>query len=433
MHGKEDLRSVETRPDPGQWQRVKHLLAEAMERSTSGRRELVARVSADEAKLGKELQSLLDVAAVSSSVLDRPISALVRVLREAHESSRTGQRLGPYRIVALIGRGGMADVYRAERTDGVLEQQVAIKLMRDSFFDREHLLSRFCTERQILASLDHPNLTRVFDDGVTDDGRPYLVMELVDGEPIDVYAERRKLSIDQRLRMFGTVCQVVHYAHQMGVVHRDLKPGNILVSTEGIVKLLDFGIAKQIAGDPHTVTRTADRVLTLAYASPEQVRGEQITPASDVYSLGLVLYHLLTGTSPYCRVFPASEYELGKAICDSKPQPPSRAATTSADDRRRLQGDLDAVVLKALRKDPGQRYASAEHFAEDLFRHLERLPVWARQGAWRYRTGRLRLCQRAVTGAASIARLALAPRLVLAVIRGCRRSSARVTAASGRC
>ncbi|AKJ30756.1 serine/threonine protein kinase [Caldimonas brevitalea] len=387
------------------------MFAEALTLPPSQRLVFVARLAADDAALAEELGALFDAAASSSTLLDRPLVAMLSVV----DVSRIGHQLGPYRIVALIGRGGMGEVYRAERADGQFEQQVAIKLMTAAL-DREHAISRFQAERQILANLDHPNLAKVFDGGVTEDGQPYFVMELVDGEPIDLYAERRQLPVAPRLELFRTVCQVVHYAHGKCVVHRDLKPSNILVTGSGLVKLLDFGIAKRLAladSNDQTSTWTAQRILTLAYSSPEQVQGDEITPASDIYSLGVVLHRLLTGRSPYLEGPTNSDYELAKAICDGEATPPSKAA---ADRRLRaqLRGDLDAVVLKALRKDPGARYASAEHLADDVFRHLERLPVHARRGAWSYRAGRFVLRHRIAVAVALMANLAMVVGLAVA-------------------
>ncbi|AKJ31078.1 protein kinase domain-containing protein [Caldimonas brevitalea] len=333
---------------------------------------------------------------------------LTLALERARFDIRSGQRLGAYRLHALIGRGGTGDVYRAARADGAYEQQVAVKLMRGSL-DREHAVARFRAERQIMASLDHPNLAKVYDGGVMEDGRPYLVMELVAGEPIDVYAQRNGLSIEQRLRLFRTVCQVVHYVHQQGVVHCDLTPGHILVTERGVIKLLDFGIARKIDvtdADGAAPSAGAAMPLTLAYASPEQVRGGRVAPTSDVYALGVVLYRLLTGVSPYLGVTPDDHYAWSAAVCEVDPPRPSQAV---ADRRLRadLQGDLDAVVMMALRKDPARRYASAEQLADDVFRHLERLPVQARRGAWSYRAHRFLLRHRAAAGVALVANLAL--------------------------
>jgi hypothetical protein len=401
---------TDTTTDPARWQRVKDLLARALEMPPDDRARFLEQACGGDGSLRAEVESLL---AFSHDAEERLHSLPQDWIADAVRSSGRnwiGRRLGAWCIVARIGGGGMGEVYRAERVDGQFAQEVAIKVMRDGF-NPEGLAARFKAERQILASLDHPNLAKVLDGGITEDGEPYFVMELVDGEPIDAYVARRKLSIDERVRLFRSVCQVVHYAHQKRVVHRDLKADNILVRHDGVVKLVDFGIAKRIdpgAAGPVTRTATAQRAMTLVYSSPEQVRGGDITPASDIYSLGVVLYRLLTSASPYPPTATDSPYELTRAICDTEPLPPSAAASTQPDSvRRRLRGDLDAVVMMALRKDPARRYASAEAMSEDLFRHLEGLPVQARRGAWSYRAGRFLLRNRAVVGAVMAANLAL--------------------------
>ncbi len=395
------------------WPRIKQLLADALELPVSQREAFVEREAGDDVDLKSELVALLQAAQHSRSLLDdMPAELALDALHAQVNRSWVGRRVGAYRLVALIARGGMGQVYRAERADGQFEQEVAVKLMREGVID-DATVARFRTERQILATLDHPNLAKVIDGGLSDDGVPYYVMELVAGEAIDTYCESRQLSVEDKLRLFRIVCTVVHYAHQKGVVHRDLKPANILVTADGVVKLVDFGIAKRwAAAQAATATATAQRAMTLAYASPEQVRGEEITPASDIFSLGVVLYRLLTQTSPYPDAITGSDFELGKAICDTEPPPPSQGTERML--RRQLSGDLDAVVLMALRKDPKRRYASAEQLSDDLFRHLEGLPVQARRGAWSYRAGRFVLRHRAVVGAALVANLALVVGLGLA-------------------
>jgi tetratricopeptide (TPR) repeat protein/predicted Ser/Thr protein kinase len=410
------------------WQRVKQLLADALEHSGPQRAEYVATACGGDEALRAELLSLLAAADADTAALQQPPARqMLQALqeRERHGVDWVGRRLGAYRIVALIARGGMGEVYRAARDDGQYEQDVAIKLMRTGLAV-DAAAARFKAERQILASLDHANLAKVLDGGVTEAGTPYFVMEFIAGEPIDAWCNRNRSSTQERLRLFRTVCQVVHYAHQKGVVHRDLKAANILVTHDGVVKLVDFGIAKRLpqdAGpaanpaDTPTRTATAWRAMTLAYASPEQVRGDAITPASDIYSLGVVLYRLLTGASPYPAATTTSDYELARAICDTEPAPPSRTRTApqlQPGERRRLHADLDAVVLTALRKDPAHRYASAEQLADDIFRHLEHLPVQARRGAWGYRASRFVLRHRAAVSVAVLANLALLAGLALA-------------------
>jgi len=392
------------------WQRVKLLLAQALELDESGQRAFLEQLA--DPLLRDELASLLSAASDADGGLETlPVALALEAVQARTGRAWIGRRLGPWRIVSLIASGGMGEVWRAERVDGEFEQLVAVKAMREGV-NPIGLAARFRAERQILASLDHPNLAKVLDGGITDDDVPYFVMELVDGEPIDVYVERIQLDIEQRVRLFRSVCQVVHYAHKKHVVHRDLKADNILVTGDGAVKLVDFGIAKRFdpeAPEPPTQTVTAQRIMTLVYSSPEQVRGGEITPSSDIYSLGVVLYKLLTKTSPYpVAATTGSAYELTRAICETEPLPPSMAAAPELQiERRRLRGDLDAVVMMALRKDPARRYATAEAMSEDLFRHLEGLPVQARRGAWSYRAGRFALRHRAVVAAVMLANLAL--------------------------
>ena len=402
------------------WQHVKGLLAQVLEQPWAERHAFAQALSEGDPALREELLSLLaaeaDVAQLQSMPPEQALQALQALQAHLGEQNWSGRRIGPWRITSLIARGGMGEVYRAERADGQFEQQVAIKLLR-SGFDREWLVSRFAVERQIVARLDHPNLARVLDGGTTDDGMPYFVMELVEGEPIDRYCQRLQLGVPERLALFRTVCQVVGYAHSKGVVHRDLKSDNILVTEQGVVKLVDFGIAKQLTVEADK-TATGQRVMTLAFSSPEQVRGQEITPASDVYSLGVALYRLLTQASPYGSITADSGYELARAICDTEPQPPSRAEKTAPltnSQRRRLRGDLDAVVMMALRKDPARRYANAAEMGDDIFRHMESLPVRARRGAWSYRANRFVLRHRAVFGAAMLANLALVIGLGMAI------------------
>jgi serine/threonine protein kinase/Tfp pilus assembly protein PilF len=316
----------------------------------------------------------------------------------------TGERIGPYRIVRSLGRGGMGEVFLAERADEQFQQQVAIKLVRRGLLSR-NVQGRLKLERQILATLDHPNIARLFDGGTTTDGTPYIVMEYVDGEPIDIYCDSRCLSVEQRLRLFQVVCSAVHRAHQNLVVHRDLKPSNILVARDGTPKLLDFGIAKMLDDRQmmHTmaVTQADYRVLTPDHASPEQIRGDPITTASDTYVLGVVLYELLCG----CKPFTLKGNRLGdleREICEETPPLPSivvqarddaagiarQRGTSPSRLRRELSGDLDNIVLMAMRKETERRYSSVEQFAADIDRYLQGMPVLARSDAWSYRASK---------------------------------------------
>jgi serine/threonine-protein kinase len=320
--------------------------------------------------------------------------------------------VGAYEIVEQIGQGGMGAVYLATRADGQFDQRVALKLLRRDV-DSDDLRRRFLAERQILARIAHPNIARLFDGGVTDDGQPFFVMEFIEGVPIDQYCDSARLPIDDRLRLFRTVCSAVHYAHRHLIVHRDLKPGNILVGPDGTVKLLDFGIAKITRSDDGEPvgpeTQVGARLLTPDYASPEQVTGGPVTTASDVYQLGVLLFELLTGRRPY-RLSSRGLGQAERVITETVPDRPSTVVgqrvdppdgtsgtlitpelvgrtrrTTPQKLRRRLSGDLDNIALMAMRKEPERRYTSAEQFAEDVRRHLDGLPVLARPDTIRYR------------------------------------------------
>ncbi|HEX5632427.1 MAG TPA: serine/threonine-protein kinase, partial [Gemmatimonadales bacterium] len=301
-------------------------------------------------------------------------------------------------------RGGMGAVYLAERADGLYEQRVALKLLKRGM-DTDAVLARFRAERQILASLDHPNIARLLDAGTTHDGLPFFAMEYVDGAPIDAWADARGASVEDRVRLVLQVCAAVSYAHQRLVVHRDIKPLNILVTAEGVPKLLDFGIAKVLQpGGEETSTVTGLRLLTPEYASPEQVEGRHATTASDVYSLGVVLYELLTGRSPY-RVAHRTPVEVVTAMRTTDPERPSAAGPERH--RRRLRGDLDTILLTALRKEPERRYPSVEQFADDLRRHLAGRPVRARPDTFGYRAGKFIRRNRGPVAAGVLAGLAL--------------------------
>jgi serine/threonine protein kinase len=333
--------------------------------------------------------------------------------------AQPGRTIGPYRILQQIGHGGMGDVFSAVRADGHYEKKVAVKLVRAGDVSAG-VLERFRAERQILAGLEHPNIARLLDGATTDNGIPYLVMELVDGLPIDAFCRAHKLSVDERLRLFIDVCSAVQFAHQRLVIHRDIKPGNILVTPEGIPKLLDFGIAKML--DPMgNVEATQLRPYTPEYASPEQIRGEPVLTATDAYSLGVVLYELLTGRSPY-RIETRTPGKLAEAITNQEPERPSVAVLRGSPSmpetmlpqiQRQLRGDLDFILLKALRKEPEARYSSAEHLADDIRRYLDGLPVAARKGTWTYRTGKFVRRHRVAVAAATLAFITLVTSIIV--------------------
>jgi serine/threonine-protein kinase len=323
------------------------------------------------------------------------------------EPAPPGARVGPYQVVRELGRGGMGTVYLAERADGQFQQRVAIKVLRPDMAS-DDILQRFDQERRILASLQHAAIARLFDGGTTDDGRPYFVMEYADGVPIDAHCDARSLPVEDRLRLFLRVGEAVQHAHRNLVVHRDLKPSNILVSADGEVKLLDFGIAKVLEGAPDrpSAARTTVRVMTPEYASPEQVRGDPVTTASDVYQLGLLLYEMLTGRRPHA-AHERTIVDLVRAISETAPAAPSTVASTDRL-RRRLSGDLDMIVLMALRKEPDRRYATAHDMVEDVRRHLTGWPVRARPDTVRYRTGKFLRRHRLAAGAAALVVVSLA-------------------------
>lgn len=307
--------------------------------------------------------------------------------REALRASFTGgdpnlgRRIGPYRVERLIARGGMGRVYLATREDDY-EQRVALKLI-DRGSEKLNVVDRFFRERQILAQLQHPNIARILDGGTTDEGLPFFVMEFIEGEALDEFCERRQLNLRSRLELFQQICQVVQFSHQNLVIHQDLKPGNVLVTKDGTPKLLDFGIAELLQTEPAAQRgRGETRALTPSYASPEQFLGEAVTTASDVYSLGVLLYELVSGQPPY-RLKGLSTREAFDLVCRVEVLPPSNVAPAEA--RRRLVGDIDSIVLKAMAKQPTQRYDSAAQLAADLERHLADLPIDAHPGTWRQR------------------------------------------------
>lgn len=402
---------------PARWQQVKALFQQVAELPPSERALFLAQIAADDETLRAEVGKLLDADEQADEFLE---ASPLPEIQLTTNGVAPGQTIGNYRLLRELGRGGMGTVYLAERDDEQFRQQVAIKIIRRGM-DTEDILRRFRTERQILASLNHPNIARLLDGGSTPDGRPYYVMEFIEGRFIDDYCAAQQLALTDRLKLFRQVCAAVHFAHQHLVIHRDLKPSNIMVTAAGEVKLLDFGIAKLLTPEDPNATLTNLGLMTPAYASPEQVRGETVTTATDVYALGVILYELLSGHSPY-RVPNDTVNELTRVICEQEPLKPSLAVThkqptTLASARlplqqppaaiRHLQGDLDNITLMALRKDPPRRYASVEQFSEDLRRHLEGLPVSARPDTFRYRAGKFVRRNRSLTIAAVLLLLTL--------------------------
>lgn len=392
--------------DPTRWQRVEEIFGSAVEHPPASRAEAVAAACGDDQELRREVLSLLDSAdSAADYFTDLASRAGVARTVEADGSRMIGRTVGAYRLVRPLGGGGMGMVFLAERDDRQFQKEVALKLLRTGVASSEGR-QRFLRERQILARLEHPGIARLLDGGVMEDGTPYYVMEYVEGLPIDRFCDEHRLPVSDRLELFLSVCEAVEHAHRHLVVHRDLKPGNILVGSDGRVKLLDFGIARVL--DPLDAAAGATLAslahpMTLAWASPEQVRGEVITTASDVYALGLLLYVLLTGSHPYRREF-TSPGDAERVICLEEPaQPSARLAAADAREGRRIgearatsaqglrgvvAGDLDAVVMMALRKEPERRYASVSHLADDLRRYGQGLPVHACGDSLRYRLSR---------------------------------------------
>jgi len=385
---------------PERWREVERVFNQAVAAPPGERDALLDRICGDDRELRAQVEKLLASDRDAAVFLDTPALTIA-------DADLTGRTLGPFRVVERIGEGGMGVVYRAVREDDVARYEVAIKVIRRGM-DTHHVLHRFINERTTLANLNHPAIARLIDGGTVPDGRPYLVMEYVRGRPIDVFCDEECLTVRERADLFRRVCLAVHFAHQNLVVHRDLKPSNILVTAAGDPKLLDFGIAKMLDSAEDERTVTAARFMTPDYASPEQVRGDAITTATDVYSLGVILYRLLAGARPYA-LTGSDPIEVSRTIATVNPDRPStavgrRPSTDSSDGsttatvevahrrrtsperlRRELRGDLDNIVLKALRKEPARRYASAEQFAEDLRRQAEGLPVIARPDTFTYR------------------------------------------------
>ncbi len=394
--------------DPDSWNRIKELVSAVRDLPTTEREVYLDDACGDDPEVRREVDSLLAADLDAAAFVEEP---MLRLLDEPAGRLKEGDQIGAYAIRRELGRGGMGVVYLATRADAELERQVAIKVLRPGM-EREEIYRRFRQEIQILANLKHPNIAQLYDVDRTADGRLYFRMEYIDGDPIDVYCRKQKLSVTQRLELFREVCAAVQHAHQQLVVHRDLKPSNILVGADRVPKLLDFGVAKLLdeadGSDSLTMTTTGLQPLTPVYASPEQLLGRQITTASDVFSLGVVLYELLVGIRPFRPQRRAAD-EIKRVICEEDPEKPSTAVgraqekpqpddstntrrPVKASDIRRLQrqleGDLDTIVLMALRKETDRRYSSVAEFSEDIERHLSGLPVRAQKDTWLYRTGK---------------------------------------------
>jgi serine/threonine-protein kinase len=362
------------------WQVLEDLFQRAAEMDTSERDAFLRSACGGNAELRGEIETLLAYAGQTLEWLKGPVESAAR------ELALTGRRIGSYMLLRLLGEGGMGRVYLAARADDQYQQLVAVKLMPADLRPNQTIMERFVTERQILANLDHPNIARLLDGGMTPEGTPYLVMEYIDGAPLDEYCRVNNASLDQKLKLFLRICTAVEYAHKNLVVHRDIKPGNVLVGQSGTPKLVDFGIAKLLGGDDGTTANTTARLMTPEFASPEQVRGEPITTSTDVYGLGLLLYHLLTSTHPFAE-HRGNPIEMMRQICEVEPRPPS-AIVLDTGRRRELEGDLDRIALMAIQKEPERRYASVSELARDVFAYLNGYPVFANRGGWGYRAGK---------------------------------------------
>jgi serine/threonine-protein kinase len=415
-----------------EWERLEEVLDLVLELRPEDRPAFIEQTCGTDDLLRRQAEAMTAAAERAGDFLERPVDAcaaglLGQMAREAEEDSELDAaesasmapgRLGPYRLLRELGRGGMGAVYLAERDDEQYDRRVAIKVLPAGLLSRG-LRTRFLLERRILASLEHPNIARLYDAGMSEDGTPYFVMEFVEGRRIDVHCDEHQLPIPARLALFDQVCDAVQFAHRNLVVHRDLKPANILVSSDGMVKLLDFGIAKLLRTEAEagaTLTGLGGwQAFTPEYASPEQLRGEPISTSTDVYALGVLLFNLLAGCWPY-HPRDRSVRSIEQAVLEQDPGRPSaalsstvaeRRSTTLAGLRRQLRGDLDNIVLTALRKESEHRYASVQHLRDDVHRYLESRPVHARPATWGYRAGKFVRRHRVGVAAAALVGVSL--------------------------
>jgi len=399
------------------WQKINNILERVLGLPEDERSAAILTQTREDPELRDEINQLFHADSRASDVLEKGVNAFLtrdKILPDLIDSLEWKQpSLERYKILKELGSGGMSIVYLAERTDGVFNKQVAIKVMKPFGINRKKRAQRLEAERQILARLDHPNIAGVYDGGLTVNGWPYLVMEVVYGIPITKYCTEKRLSIDERLRLFGQVCRAVHYAHQQLVVHRDLKPDNILVTGDGEVKLLDFGIARMLRDEENIMpmTRTGLPMLTPEYAAPEQFRGMSASTSVDVYSLGVLLYELLTGTRPF-DFSGKSPAEVEQKVCEQEPVRPSERGKRPG----RSRGDLDVICLKALHKEPEMRYNSVQELNDDLQRYLKGQPVTARPATIGYRIRKFTHRHRAGVTIAAIILIVLTG-FILALIR----------------
>lgn len=398
-----------------QWKRVESLFHQTLELSPNERQKRLCEIKESDPLLAADLEKMVSAHQKSGAFLSGTVADDLSVAN--------GERIGPWEIRKEIGRGGMSTVYLAERVDGRFERKVAIKFLH-GLFPGKRMVERMKTEQNILAALDHENICGLLDAGVTENGRPYFIMEYVNGTPIDLYCERENLTVDQTLQLFEQVCEAVQHAHQRLIVHRDLKPGNILVNKEGKIKLLDFGISKIVSEEPEldiTNTKTALHLMTPEYASPEQVRYKSVTTSADVYALGLVLCKLLTGELPY-NVKQKSPLEIGNVILQAEPEKPSTLGNSGLtllarkpELKKMLKGDLDNIILMALRKDPERRYSSVDQLLQDIKNYRTDRPVIGRPESFTYMAGKFIKRNRTVVAAASATVLVLIIAVVFSV------------------
>jgi eukaryotic-like serine/threonine-protein kinase len=400
--------------DSARWSRVEDVFDRALAVDAGDRDRWLDAECADDAELRREVASLLASTTGAGASIRRAVAAEASRVTSDARATTVGRRLGPYRLRALLGEGGMGAVYLADRDDAQFAKQVAVKVLPHALGSPQ-AIARFRDERQILAALEHRHIVRLLDGGSTDEGLPYLVMEHIEGVPITAYARDHAVSIRGRIELVRAVCAALHYAHQNLIIHRDIKPSNILVDAAGTPKLLDFGIAKLVAPvssfEREAKTRTGAAMFTPEYASPEQARGEAVSTATDVYSVGAVLYELMTDRPPHRAA--GSVLESIKLICEVDPERPSAAAPAAR--RRELAGDLDNIAMKALDKDPARRYASIEQLADDLGRYLDGLPVNARVATLGYRVRKFAGRNKAGVIAGSLVATALVAATVISI------------------
>src|SRR5580658_8639011 len=365
------------------WSLIEEVFRGALERPLAERKQYLADACGNDPELLSEIESLLESDHDAEHALRSLVADDLTELTRSSVSADLGSQVGPYLLVRELDSGGMGVVYLAVRSDDHYFQIVAIKMIRKGLESAE-LVQRFRVERQILATLNHPNIGAILDGGETKDGRPFMVMEYVEGQPITLASQGRTLSIRQRIELFRSLCSAVHYAHQKLIIHRDIKPSNVMVTPEGVVKLIDFGTSKplepQLVLKDDTPTLSGFRMMTPDYASPEQLQGKQLTTATDVYSLGVLLFELLTGARPYT-LRGLSPTEAERVLLTPEGRKPSSAPDLTSRRRKELAGDLDRIVMTAMNHDPVQRYRSVQHLEEDLLRYLQGKPIAARNAS----------------------------------------------------